>query len=85
MIAAGEMPVYEDTTQDMLRARDGMVFGIFQGGSLTTFDGIGQGNLWTRFLAGTFALGLGAVGQQVILTVLAALSIAFPKSVSFYF
>jgi hypothetical protein len=27
MIAAGgEMPVYEDTTQDMLRARDGMVF-----------------------------------------------------------
>ena len=58
----GEMPVYNDTTQDMLRARDGMAFGTFAGGSTTTFPGIRMGELWMRILAITFTFGLGAVG-----------------------
>jgi hypothetical protein len=82
----GEMPVYDDTTQDMLLARDGMASGVFHGGSGTTFDAIRQGELWIRFLAGTFSVGLGVVGQHVITIALAALSLAiFDQRVRTYF
>jgi len=77
MIAVGGwMPVYNETTEDMLLGRDGMEFGIFNGGCGTTFPGIRQPELFTRYLAGTFAIGLGPVGQQAIMIAIAALSIA---------
>ena len=82
----GEMPVYNDTTQDMLLARDGVAFGTFAGGSTTTFPGIRMGELWVRILAFTFALGLGPVTQQAIAMVLAGLSIAlFDRAIRRYF
>lgn len=77
MIAVGGwMPVYNETTEDMLLGRDGEVFGIFNGGCGTTFPGIRQPELFTRFLAATFAIGLGPVGQQVIMILITALSLA---------
>jgi len=77
MIAVGGwMPVYNETTEDMLLGRDGMEFGIFNGGCGTTFPGIRQPELFTRFLAATFAIGLGPVGQQVIMILITALSLA---------
>lgn len=76
LAVGGWMPVYSETTEDMLLGRDGMEFGIFNGGCGTTFPGIRQPELFTRFLAATFAIGLGPVGQQVIMILVTALSLA---------
>src|SRR5437773_2168222 len=60
-----EPPIHKDTARDMLLARDGLAFGIFEGCN-AAFDQFRQGILWIRFLALTFALGIGPVGQQTI-------------------
>ncbi len=81
----GEIPVFDDTTREMLFARDGLAVGLFEGRS-TTFGGFRHGELWLRFLAGTFAAGLGPLGLQVILTALVALSVAvFDRGVRKHF
>lgn len=75
MVAIGGfMPVVNDSSRDMLLGRDGWAHGVFTG-CQTSFPGIQHGSLWVRLLAGTYAVGLGAVGQQLIGLVLTVLSV----------
>lgn len=69
-----EPPIHKDSSRDMLLARDGLEFGIFDGCS-AAFGDFRQGVLWIRFLALTFAAGLGPVGQHAILAVLLVSSV----------
>ena len=75
LVAMGLEPtIHKDSARDMLLARDGLAFGIFEGCD-AAFGHFRQGVLWIRFLALTFALGLGPVGQHVILASLLTLSV----------
>ncbi len=67
-------PVHRDTARDMLLARDGLAFGTFEGAE-AAFGHFRQGALWVRFLAMTFAAGLGPAGQHLILASLIVLSV----------
>jgi hypothetical protein len=69
-----EPTIHKDSARDMLLARDGLAFGAFDGCS-AAFGDFRQGVLWIRFLALTFAAGLGPVGQHAILASLLVLSV----------
>jgi hypothetical protein len=69
-----EPAIHKDSARDMLLARDGLDFGIWEGCS-AAFGDFRQGVLWIRFLALTHAVGLGPVGQHVILAGLLVLSV----------
>ena len=69
-----EPPIHKDSARDMLLARDGLEFGIFEGCS-AAFGDFRQNVLWIRFLALTSAAGLGPVGQHVILAGLLMVSV----------
>ncbi len=64
----------KDSARDMLLARDGIAFGVWDG-TEAAFGHFRQGVLWIRFLALTFAAGLGPFGQQVILAGLFTVSV----------
>ncbi len=65
LLAMGVEPTsHTDTARDILLARDGLLSGIYQGCD-SSFGTFRQGALWVRFMALTWALGLGPIFQHL--------------------
>ncbi len=65
LLAMGVEPTsHTDTARDILLARDGLLSGVYHGCD-SSFGTFRQGALWVRFLALTWALGLGPIFQHL--------------------
>lgn len=86
LLAMGVEPTaHSDTARDILLARDGLATGTFVGCD-SSFGSFRQGALWVRFMAVTFALGLGPVVQHVAIAAWLILGVcAFDFSVRRHF
>lgn len=61
-----EPPIHADTARDILLARDGLLTGVYEGCS-ASFGTFRQGALWVRFMALSQAIGLGLLGQHLLI------------------